>query len=111
MAESRSAASARKRPEHFKLVNAYEELVFTAVKEVMAKSDMCQCERCYLDICAIVFNSGYTHFVNTKEGELMKKVPDMNLGNHVEMMVQVIQAQKLVKNFPHHDVNEREDKE
>ena len=106
MDESGSPAIKRKRPEHFKLVNAYEELVYTAVKEVMGKSDMCQCERCFLDICAIVFNRGYAHFVNTREGELMKKVPDMNLGNHVEMMVQVIHAQKLVKNFPHHDIIE-----
>jgi hypothetical protein len=30
----------------------------------------------------------------------------MNLGNHVEMMVQVMHAVKLVKTFPHHDVGE-----
>jgi len=111
MAENEHSGAVRKRPEHFKLVNAYDELVQTAVREVMNKTDMCQCERCFLDICAIVFNGGYTHFVNTLEGELMKKVPDMNLGNHVEMMVQVMHAMKLVKNFPHHDMSEKITKE
>ena len=99
----------RKRSEHFQLVNAYDELVHTAVKEAMSKTDMCQCDRCYLDICAIVFNQGYTHFVNTREGQLLKKIPDMNLGNHVEMMVQVMHALKLVKDFPHHSLDEAED--
>jgi len=32
----------------------------------------------------------------------MSKVPDMNLGNHVEMMVQVMHAVKMVRSFPHH---------
>ena len=103
MAAGEETVSTRKRPVHYQLVNAYDELVQTAVREVMSKTDMCQCERCYLDICAIVFNQGYTHFVNTREGQLLKKIPDMNLGNHVEMMVQVMHAMKLVKDFPHHD--------
>ena len=102
MADAAKTAK-RKRSEHFQLVNAYDELVHAAVKDVMAKTDMCQCERCYLDICAIVFNQGYTHFVNTREGQLLKKIPDMNLGHHVEMMVQVMHAVRLVKDFPHHD--------
>ena len=101
-----TTAPTRKRAVHFQLVNAYDELVRTAVLDVMAKTDMCRCERCFLDICAIVFNRGYTHFVNTREGELLKRIPDMNLGNHVEMMVQVMHAAKLVKDFPHHERNE-----
>ena len=105
MAANEETATARKRPEHYRLINAYDELVTTAVREVMGKNDMCQCERCFLDICAIVFNQGYTHFVNTREGHLLKKIPDMNLGNHVEMMVQVMHATRLVKDFPHHDGN------
>jgi len=96
----------RKRPENFQLVNAYDEVVRMTVREVMDKTDMCKCERCFLDACAIVFNRGYAYFVNTKEGELLKKIPDMNLGNHVELMVDVMHALKLVKNFPHHDLEE-----
>jgi competence protein ComFB len=106
MAANEENPTARKRPAHYQLVNAYDELVQTAVREVMDKTDMCKCEKCFLDICAIVFNQGYTHFVNTREGQLLKKIPSMNLGNQVEMMVQVMHAIKLVKNFPHHATDE-----
>ena len=99
-------AASRKRPSHFELVNAYDEIVRATVQEVMAKTAMCKCERCFLDVCAIIFNQGYTHFVNTREGELMSKVPDMNLGNHVEMMVQVMHAVKMVRSFPHHGTDD-----
>ena len=98
--------STRKRPEHYQLVNAYDEIVKHAVREVMEKNQMCQCERCFLDICALVFNQGYTYFVNTREGHLLKKIPDMNLGNQVELMVQVMHAMKIVRDFPHHGEDE-----
>ena len=104
--DKKEKTAKRQRPSHFQLINAYDEIVRMTVREVMDKNDMCKCERCFLDICAIVFNRGYTHFVNTKEGELLKKIPDMNTGNHVEMMVQVMHALKLVKNFPHHGAGE-----
>ena len=96
----------RKRPIKFHLVNAYESIVRDSVRDVMKNTDMCKCERCYLDACAIVFNRGYSHYVNTLEGELLKKVPEMNTGNHVELMVQVMHALKLVRNFPHHEASE-----
>ena len=98
--------SQRKRPTQFRLVNAYDEIVRTSVREVMNNTDMCRCERCYLDACAIIFNSGYVRFVNTREGELLSKIPDMNTGNRVEMMVQVMHALKLVRDFPHHGQDE-----
>ena len=106
MADLETQKAKRKRPEQFHLVNAYEEVVRSAVKEMMDKTEMCRCERCFLDACAIVFNKGYTYYVNTKEGELLKKIPDMNLGNHVEMSVQVMHALRLVKSFPHHSEEE-----
>lgn len=110
MSANEDKTAVRKRPEHYQLVNAYDNVVRMTISEVMANTDMCRCERCYLDACAIVFNQGYSHFVNTKEGELMKKIPDMNTGNHVELMVQVMHALKLVKNFPHHiDEEEKEE--
>ena len=96
----------RKRPEQYELKNAYDEMVRDAVQEAMDSADMCKCERCFLDVCAIVFNQGYTHFVNTKEGELLKKVPSMQHGNEVELKVKVLNAIKLVSSFPHHDKDE-----
>lgn len=96
MADTISAAG------EYKLVNAYEELVMSNVRELMKSMDMCTCEKCYLDACAIVFNRKYAHFVTTREGELLTKVPDMNHSNHVELVVAITEALRLVKNFPKH---------
>ena len=103
MSDHDEKTAARKRPVQYELINSYDDIVKLTVRELMNSTDMCKCERCFLDVCAIVFNRGYTHFVNTREGELLKKIPDMNLGNRVEMQVQVMQAMKLVRSFPHHD--------
>lgn len=86
----------------YRLVNAYDDLVRTNVRAMMAKVDMCQCEKCFLDICAIVFNRQYTHFVTTREGQLLAKVPEMNHGNQVEMAVIIMDALRIVKAFPKH---------
>jgi len=104
MSEKKESPTQWERPKEFKLINAYDDLVRTAVQEMMDSTDMCKCERCYLDACAIVFNQKYTHFVNTREGDLLRKVPSMNHSNRVELMVTVMNALKLVKDFPHHDV-------
>jgi len=102
MSDKEETAAKRKRPEQFKLVNAYDEIVRTAVLEMMENTDMCKCERCFLDVCAIVFNRGYAHYVNTREGEILKKIPEMNQGNRAQLTVQVLHAIKMVQDFPHH---------
>ncbi|MDR2932742.1 MAG: late competence development ComFB family protein [Oscillospiraceae bacterium] len=89
-------------PETYKLVNAYDETVRQNVRSMMEKTDMCRCDKCFLDTCAIVFNSQYSHFVTTREGEVLGKVPDMSPGNHAEMLVAIMKALRLVKDFPKH---------
>lgn len=88
--------------EAYVLVNAYDDLVRTNVRHLMQKMDMCQCEKCFLDTCAMVFNRQYTHFVTTRKGELLAKVPEMSHSNHVEMTVVILDALRLVKSFPKH---------
>ncbi|WRS27741.1 late competence development ComFB family protein [Oscillospiraceae bacterium MB08-C2-2] len=84
------------------LINAYDDIVKTMVRQFMDKTEMCRCEKCFLDVCALVFNRQYTHFVTTREGALLAKVPEMNHGNRVEMTVVVMDAIRIVKNFPKH---------
>ncbi len=87
------------------LVNSTEELVRRHVSEVMAKTDMCRCEKCFLDVCALVYNKGFAHFTTTRKGGLLAKVPDMNRTNHVELMVAVADAVEKVKAHPMHEVD------
>lgn len=87
----------------YKVVNAYDELVRQAVHEAIDKDDgMCKCEKCFLDVCTIVFNSGFSHFVTSHQGELYAKVNDMNLGNHVDLFIVVLRAIQTVKQKPMH---------
>lgn len=84
------------------LVNAYDDLVRTNVRSLMSKMDMCQCDKCFLDACALVLNRQYAHFVTTLEGQLLAKVPEMNHGNQVEMTVVILEALRKVRSFPKH---------
>ena len=87
---------------HYYIVNAYDELVRSNVQGLMKKMDMCQCEKCYLDACALVFNNGFARFVTTREGELLGKLPDMNHSHHVDLIVAATEALTVVKNAPQH---------
>lgn len=93
--------TATKEPEYI-LVNAYDDMVRTNVRQLMEKTDMCRCEKCFLDICALVFNKEYTHFVTTKKGALLAKVPEMSHGKGVEMTVVILEAIRMVKDSPQH---------
>jgi hypothetical protein len=53
---------------------------------MMANTEMCKCEKCFLDVCALVFNSRYSRFV-TPNRATAAKVPEMSLANRVEMTV------------------------
>lgn len=85
------------------LINAYDDIVRSSVRDLMAKSEMCQCDKCFLDVCAVVFNRKYSRFVTTTEGQLLSKVPQISYGGQVEMTVTILDAIKMVRDFPKHD--------
>lgn len=87
----------------YELVNAFDEIVKINVRDVQAMTDMCQCEKCFLDICAIVFNNRFSKFVTTRQGELLAKIPDMNQGKHTELIVAIAIAVEIVRKEPQHD--------
>lgn len=84
------------------LINAYDDIVRASVRDLMSKSDMCQCDKCFLDVCAVVFNRKYARFVTTTEGQLLSKVPQISYGGQVEMTVTILDAIKMVRDFPKH---------
>lgn len=87
----------------YSLVNAYEPAVREMVQDTMAKTDMCRCEKCYLDACAIVFNKGFTRYVTTRKGEVLASLLDMNQARQVQLRVAVTEAVDLIKKSPQHD--------
>lgn len=84
------------------LANAYDDIVRINVRELMSKNNMCQCDKCFLDVCALVFNCKYARFVTTTEGQLLSKVPQVSYGGQIEMTVTILDAIKKVRDFPRH---------
>lgn len=100
--EEQKKVPAEQPTEKYVLINAYDELVRTNVRALMKEMDMCQCKKCFLDACALVFNRQYAHFVTTRKGELLTKIPETNYVNHAEMTVTILDALRIVKESPMH---------
>lgn len=86
----------------YQLVNVIEELVKSRVREMMKEYDMCRCDKCYLDVCAIVLNTLKPQYVTTSKGSLLAMLSDTNLQYITDLTVKIVQALKLVRDYPRH---------
>jgi competence protein ComFB len=84
------------------LVNIAEELVRKKVREMMASYDMCKCEKCYLDVCALVLNQTHSRYYTTEKGKLLQLLDTTNYQFKTDLIVMVLQAMKFVKEHPKH---------
>ena len=84
------------------LVNASEDVVINCIKKLMAVTEMCKCEKCFLDICALVLNKIPPHYVTTYKGNLLSQLPQMSPESHRETLVIAAHAIKLVSESPQH---------
>lgn len=89
---------------NFELVNIVEELVKTSTRDHMNNIDMCQCEKCYLDACALALNKLPSHYVTTNRGSLLAMIPQRHqVEERVHYDVEVLKALLFVKNNPRHE--------
>jgi len=88
--------------EDYALVNTTEQLVREKVRELMPGLDMCQCEKCYLDACAIILNQLEPHYVTTRKGELLTLLDASERQAQVGLTVHVLQALQKIKESPRH---------
>lgn len=84
------------------LVNIAEELVKKKVSEMMASFDMCKCEKCYFDVCAIVLNQTHSRYYTTEKGKLLNLLDATNYQFKTDLMVMTLKAMKFVKDHPRH---------
>lgn len=84
------------------LVNIAEELVKNKVRELMADTDMCQCDKCFLDVCAIVLNKTDARYYTTEKGKLLKLLDSTDYQFKTDLFVMVLQAIQFVKDHPKH---------
>jgi competence protein ComFB len=85
------------------LVNIVEEMVRLQVNEQIRKMDMCQCERCRLNACAIALNNLPSHYVHTQKGALLGQLEDVEINVQTGILIEVTKALMFVKENPLHD--------
>ena len=86
----------------YALRNYMEDRVMEKAKEVMAKMGMCQCEKCFLDVCALALNRLPPIYVTTDRGNLIRKVPDSTKEKEVELTILITHCVKMVIDKPMH---------
>lgn len=84
------------------LVNIAEELIRKKAREMMAGFDMCQCDKCYLDVCAIVLNKTHAYYCTTEKGKLLSLLETTDYQFKTDLYVSMLQAMQFVKEHPRH---------
>ena len=87
---------------NYVIVNAYEELVKQHVLMMIEYMEMCSCDKCVSDACALVLNQLPPHYVTTRKGELFTQVNQAMQDQHIDLTVKVVQALQMVKDSPRH---------
>ena len=85
------------------LVNIVEEYVRAKVREAMHQTEICQCETCQLNICAIVLNSFPPKYETTTKGTLLAQIGLLTPDFQMQTIIQVYKAVKIVKECPMHE--------
>ncbi len=62
--------------------------------------DMCCCEVCYLNACAIALNSLKQLYVTTYKGALLSKISTIGVGYQAVLICEIIKALMIVKASP-----------
>lgn len=88
--------------EEYGLINANEEIVRDSVRKMMAHTDMCKCDKCFYDACALVLNKMPPRYSTTRKGQLLSLLPNMEIITYAEIGVMAAQAIKMVSESPHH---------
>jgi competence protein ComFB len=101
--EKSQKETAAETPKHF-LFNAMEEAVREEVALTMKNVNMCKCEKCFYDVCAIVLNNTKAEYATSREGVLIKKaVTLLNMETLTKLSGEIFKAIDIVKKNPAHN--------
>ena len=84
------------------LANVAETLVKDKTKELIKTMEMCQCQICYMDTCAIALNHIKPLYITTSKGRLLSTLSTANYGYQAELVAEVVKALEQVKKSPKH---------
>ena len=86
----------------YMLVNTMEMIVKDEVKDALRHVDMCKCEKCLLDIYAIVLNTVHPNYATTEKGSLINKASVSFSDNSMERKIEIAKAINTVRQAPMH---------
>lgn len=87
-----------------KLRNIMEDKVTDITNRLMkGDQDFCTCDRCKLDVIALVLNAVPSKYVVTDKGELFGRANLMTNQSDAEIIKEVTRAIDIVRESPRHD--------
>ena len=84
------------------LKNIMEEVVWSAIDQIIPTFECCKCERCRMDIASYALNRLPPRYVVTMEGELLSKFTSTNGQDGLDVTTAVVQAITIVNENPKH---------
>lgn len=98
-----SAMNVSEQKGYYTFHNSLEEVVEEKVRAILSKMDnMCHCEKCFFDICALVLNQLTPKYTTTPKGTLMAKLPTLSAKKELELTVLITKTAKMVQESPMH---------
>lgn len=82
--------------------NAMEEIVIQKVDDIMSTMGCCTCQRCRLDVVALVLNQFPAKYVATDQGRLLSKIDCLETKFNVKLVSEIVKAINKVTELPHH---------
>ena len=84
------------------LRNYWEASVMEKTRAILAKMDICECEKCFIDVCALALNQLTPRYVTTDRGSLIQKLPELSSKAELELTVLITKCAKMVHEKPMH---------
>jgi len=99
--ENNSKTNEKKTTYH--LINAMEEIVIQKAKEtIIYDQEICKCEKCFYDICAITLNALKPRYSTTDVGGLYARALNLDITETIHISVEIAKAIEMVKRRPGH---------
>lgn len=86
-----------------KMKNYMEDCVEDMLPSVLTELNVCQCERCRMDIMAHVLNKLPPKYVVTKKGHLYTKLSAIQAQFDVDIITAIAKAAEVIAAKPRHD--------
>jgi len=83
--------------------NYMEDIIMDNMPSVLEHMDVCQCERCKMDILAFVLNQVPPKYVVTKKGKIYAKLAAIESQFDADIVASITRAAAIVKENPRHD--------